>query len=335
MTLARIDVHMHLAGTGCCNSGAWIAPKLRQRYTIKLLQWLHHISNYDMEHNFDCDWAAYLSKQVAECASIDYGVAFGFDGAYDFESGALNQKYSQMLIPVDWVFDVCRKHANLLPGPSLNPYRKDALEALDYCLEQKPVLIKWLPSAQAIDPGHPRLRPFYQRLVESNVPLLVHIGGERTFYSYFPNFNLARLMHFPLELGVKVICAHSGTKVLFSGEEDQLADVKQLLQRYPHFWLDNSGICNPSRFAHLPHLVRDPLLVERTLYGSDFPVPSNAVYYLFELGWKKVRDLNRINNTLERDWQIKAAFGYPQNTATRAHQVLANLDFWIKADKVV
>lgn len=327
--LPTIDVHMHLAGTGCCNSGCWISPSFRQRYTFRLLKMIHQISNHQLETTIDQDWVENISKLVKE-SSIDYGVVLGFDGVYEKKEGNLDTNQSQMIIPAEWVFKVCRQYKNLLPAPSINPYRKDALEILEFCIKNGAVCIKWLPAAQAINPGDDFIDDFYRMCAANNMPVLIHMGGEKTFKTVTPEFNNVERLIRPLELGVKVICAHTATRIIGTSEADQIPALKQLLKTYPHLWVDNSGLCNPSRFSHVPTLARDQDITERTLYGSDFPVPSNAVYYTPQLGIKRTWDLEKIKNPITRDIEIKREFGYPEETLTNHHKVLANLSTWIK-----
>ena len=75
-------------------------------------------------------------------------------------------------------------------------------------------------------------------------------------------------------------------------------------------------------------MARDEEITRRTLYGSDFPVPSNAAYYIKQLGPREVLRLERIGNLVQRDLETKRALGYPDDTLTRAAGVLANLDRW-------
>lgn len=327
--LPRIDIHIHLAGTGCNCSGCWIGPKFRRRYTFRLLQLMQGISKKQLVTSIDEDWAQMIANLVKGSA-VDYGVVLGFDGTVAPETGLIDRSRSQMIIPPEWVFSVCKTHNNLLPGPSINPHASNSLDLLEFCIESKAVLIKWLPSAQMIDPAHVGLVKFYQRLAESNIPLLIHCGGEKTFASLNPALNDVERLELPLSQGVRIICAHSATRVLGSRERDQIPELKQLLRRYPNLWVDNSGICNPSRFSHLPRLARDSEITDRTLYGSDWPVPPSAYYYLLELGLKKVRDLESERNWISRDIAIKESFGYDRQTLTRANHILANLDHWIR-----
>ena len=320
------DVHMHLVGSGCHSSGCWLHPKLRNRYTIKALQWMQGISNKQLDHDLDDFWALRLSKLVLE-SPLSYGVILGFDGCY--QHGQLDKKKSQLIVPDDWVFKVCKNFPNLLPGPSINPHSHNALERLDMCIEKGAVLIKWLPSVQLIHPEDPKHLAFYKKLAQAKLPLLVHCGGERTFKSLDPKLNHLSLLSKALEQGVTVICAHSATPVIGSGEEDQIPLLVTLLKRYANLWVDNSGLCNPGRFLNLPKLTQFPIILERTLYGSDWPVPSNSFYYLRSLGFKKVWEMELEKNLIARDLRLKLTFGYPQEIVSRAQNILAHLDRWI------
>lgn len=327
----RIDVHTHLAGSGCCNSGCWISPKFKRRYTFRLLKLLYGITDKQMHTTVDIDWAKMLSDVVAG-SPIDYGVAFGFDGAYHEHDGHHIEAKSQMIIPAEWVFQVCREHRNLLPGPSINPHRADAMKRLEYCIDNGAVLIKWLPAAQGINATSASLKDFYRLLAEANIPVLMHMGGERTFATIRPEANDVTTMRPALDAGCKVICAHTATRIVGTSEPDQLPQLRAMLREYPNLWVDNSGMCNPGRFAHVPVLAKDELIAGRTLYGSDWPVPSNAFYYAMQLGVRATWQIEREKNLIARDIKTKSALGYPEATLTRASQVLANLSRWTRID---
>ena len=324
----KIDIHIHLTGSGCCDSGCWLAPKFQKRLTFRAIRILQGMTQDVMEKDLDEIWAQKISDLIRE-SQLDYGVVLGFDQVFNHENGQPCPSHTQMYVPPEWVFKVCNKYDNLLPGPSLNPFAHDAMDKLEYCIEQGAVLIKWLPATQDIDPASPKLASFYRRLAEVQIPLLIHMGGERTFAELSPDFARLDRVEVPLAAGVPVICAHSVTRVLGTREEDQTPRLHELLQKYPHLYVDNSGICNPSRFAHLPRLAKDPLIMSRTLYGSDWPVPSNAIYFMNRLPLKRIVELEKIHNLMDRDIQTKKSFGISDETMTRANSVLANLDRWI------
>lgn len=323
----RIDVHAHLAGVGTEDSGCWISPEFRRRPTFRLLRRWYGITAEQMRTTVDADWAALLARTV-RASPLSHAVALGFDGVYD-PAGGLDRARSQMIVPPAWVFAVCRRHPELLPGPSVNPGRRDALDRLEECIEGGAVLLKWLPIAQVIDPAAPRHRAFLRRMADARLPLLIHSGGgERVFRTVAPELNGVERLGVPLEMGVPVICAHSGTRVLFSRDPDQTAELRALLERHPNLWLDNSGMANPSRFAHLPRLAADPLFRDRTLYGSDFPVPAIAALCAPWLGVRRAWTLGREPNLLARDVAIKRAVGYPDATLERAAALLPGLARW-------
>lgn len=325
----KIDMHAHLAGVGTEESGCWTSDALAKRMTFRMLRWMHGVTAQQLATSFDADWAARLAQRVRE-SEVDHAVALGFDGVYD-SAGRLDEKLSQMIVCPSWVFEACRRHPELLPGPSVNPHRRDAMERLEECIEGGAVLIKWLPATQRIDPSDPSLGPFYRRLAETGTPILVHSGGsENTFAQVDARLKDLRLMERPLRDGVPVIVAHTAAPVTYARDEDQVPLLKRWLDEFPRLWVDNSGISNLSRFPHLPRFARDAQLVARTLHGSDYPVPTNSFYYVRELGRQRVMSLEREKNSVQRDIAIKRALGYPDDVLTRACEVLPNLHRWVR-----
>lgn len=323
----KIDVHVHLAGVGTNDSGCWVAPLFMRRVTFRLLKLRHGMNARQMRESADADWAADVADRVRR-SELTHAVVLGFDGVYD-RAGALDRARSQMIIPPRWVFEVCRRHPELLPGPSINPHRADAMERLEECIEGGAVLIKWLPATQGIDPASPALRPFYRRLAEAGIPILVHSGGtEGTFAQVNPALKDLRRIIPPLREGVKMIVAHCGAPVAYARDADQVPLLRTMLGEFPHLWVDNSGMANPSRWMHLPRFAHDPDVSPRVLHGSDFPVPSNAFWYARRLGARRALALDRIRNRMQRDIEMKRALGFPDDALTRPAQVLANLDRW-------
>lgn len=279
----------------------------------------------DLNTNFDTNWPKKISDMIAS-SRADYGVILGFDGVAD-SNGHIDQNRSALIIPCDWVFQSSQKNPHLLPGPSINPHRRDALDLLDQCIEKKAVLIKWLPSVQNIDASKKDLTKFYQKLADSQIPLLIHVGTEGTFKSLTPQLNDAQYLCYPLEQGVKVIAAHSGCEPIWSKKTNYIF-LDNLLHRFSNLWLDNSGLCNFTRFHHVPRLAKSPWS-ERIIYGSDWPVPVHAWFFLKDMGLNKVLEIEKEKNWINKDMAIKDFYGFPKETYTRAHQVLANLSYWL------
>jgi hypothetical protein len=51
---------------------------------------------------------------------------------------------------------------------------------LDEVADHGSVLMKWNPSVQTIRLDDARCRRFYQRLLDHGIPLLIHVGDERS-----------------------------------------------------------------------------------------------------------------------------------------------------------
>ena len=318
----KIDVHTHLAGVGSGGSGCWVSPKFRRSLIFRALGRIHGVR--PDSPTGDGDWAARLAAHVRG-SEMDRAVALGFDAVCD-ASGEPDLARSQMVIPAGWVFRVCREHPELLPGPSINPARRDALDRLEECIEHGAVLLKWLPATQGIDPADPAHRAFYRRMADARLPLLVHSGGsENTFAEVDPGLKDLAKIRLPLQEGVPVIVAHLAAPVPFRRDPDQTPLLRALMAEFPHLWTDNSGMNNPARSATLGRLASDPELAERTLHGSDFPVPSSPVWHLRRLGARRVAELRRIRNPLQREVDIKRALGTPDEVLTRAAAVLPNI----------
>lgn len=319
MTL-RIDVHAHLAGIGAGGSGCRVSPRFRRSLVFRALSRMHGITGKGLR-TADADWAARLAAHVRG-GGVDRAVALGFDAVYD-ASGRPDEQRSQMVVPHDWVFRVCRLHPELLPGPSVNPHRRDALEALEACIEGGAALLKWLPATQGMDPASPAHRPFYRRMADARLPLLVHAGGsENTFAEVDPSLKSVARLRLPLEMGVPVIVAHLGARVALRRDPDETPLLRTLLRAFPHLWLDNSGMCNPARSGALARAAGDAELAERTLHGSDFPVPCNAVWFARRVPARRVVSLERIRNPLARDLAVKRALGWDEAPLLRGASVL-------------
>lgn len=324
----RIDVHVHLAGIGTQGSGCWASPAFRRRPTFLGLRALYRIGNRQLRTTVDQDWPALISALTGE-SELDASVVLGFDGVYDAQ-GELDRRRSQLVVPPEWVFEVCERYDNLLPGPSINPLRRDALDHLEMCIERGAVLIKWLPIVQGFSPADRRVRPFVRRAAEAGIPLLVHAGGgEVTFATVDPTVGHVKELIPLLEEGATVICAHAAAPVVYRRETSEIPLLRRLIRRFSSLWIDDSGLANPSRFPYLTRLAHDPELAGRTLHGSDFPVISSALYYPRRVGIRAALRIEREHNPLQKEILVKRAVGIGDDSLTRPARVLANLDRWL------
>jgi|DewCreStandDraft_2_1066082.scaffolds.fasta_scaffold00588_31 predicted TIM-barrel fold metal-dependent hydrolase len=318
--MPRVDVHAHLAGVGTGGSGCWVAPRFRRRWSFLLLRRL--VGLRGDEPDADARYAARLAALV-RAAGLDAAVALGFDAVVR-PDGTEDPARTALVVPPAWVFAMAARHPELVPGPSIHPYRRDALARLDEAIDRGAVLIKWLPATQGMDPADARLAPFYRRLADAGVALLVHVGGkEHVLPELEPQLHDPERLRRPLEHGVIVVAAHSGAPA-WPVDPDRTDALRRLLRAYPNLWLDNSGLATPSRARHLLRFARDDEIAARTLYGSDYPVPSWPLLAWRRLG-RRALTLQRDPNPVRRDLALKRALGYPPATETRAAVVLPAL----------
>ena len=152
--------------------------------------------------------------------------------------------------------------------------------------------------------------------------MLAHTGGEHTLPVVRPEFADPRGLTLPLECGVTVIAAHSGTKSgLFDPE--YFHAFAELTRRFPNLYGDTSAFNVPIRGRHVAACLKDPL-ASRMVHGSDFPVPVNG-HFAWSRGFISWRDFRRCQNNpniLERDYQLKRAMGFSPESFTRIGRLL-------------
>ncbi len=302
-----IDVHVHLAALPTADNGCYVSPRLLRKWLARLLlRRLEIDPNYPEEGN-----RRYLEKLVGYLRSsrwVRQAVLLALDGAYGAD-GRLDQERTHFLISNQCLLEVCHRHPEFLPGVSINPLRRDALEELDRCADAGAVLVKFLPNTQSFDPGDPRCRAFYRRMAELGLPLLSHSGHEFSLVGTDQSLGDPGRMRLALEEGVTVISAHGGSTGLFIWEKYR-ATVLGLLRRYPNYYLDSSALSLPNRARMALMIRRSPELQARLLYGSDYPVPVCASPFAFHIRPRESRRLYLETNPLDKNVEIQRALSY-------------------------
>lgn len=297
----RADIHIHLIGGE--EDGCYISKSLTERLWSRFLApWISPAGR--TARGYVDRLAAYIRE-----SPIETGVILACDAAYD--SRGERDPDTEFYVPNDYVFRVARQHRQLLPGVSIHPSRRDALEELERCLGLGAVLVKWIPNSQNVDPSDRQYAPFYRRLADSGMPLLSHIGHEFTFRSRNQNLGDPKRLRLPLEEGVTVIAAHCG--ISYGGLSIRyLKDWLEMIRRYPNLYGDLAAYSFGFAAMRLKRLLRDGVAVTRLVNGSDFPVPP----------LRGLQDLLRRNNPIARDYEIKTKLGVPESVFHRGYQLL-------------
>jgi hypothetical protein len=311
----RIDAHVHMVGNGVAGSGGWLRLKGWHRWLAGFMLRQLGVPATALEGDLESIYAEHLRTLVRD-SSMDAVVLLAHERVHD-PDGTPREDLGSMFVPNDVVLGLAKGFPEFLPGVSIHPARRDALDELERSLEGGAVLMKCLPNCQNIDFSDMRYRPFWERMAESGLPLLAHTGGEHTV----PVINAAladpRLLRLPLECGVTVIAAHCATK---SGafDRDHFDAWVAMLGEFPKLYGDISAMTSLNRCGHLRDCLRADI-ASRILHGSDFPVPVLG-HRLWLQGWIDRATLRRcqiVSNPLERDWQFKLALGFSEEIATR------------------
>lgn len=314
-----VDAHVHVVGNGSGGTGCWLRIRAWQRPLAAIM--LRHIGLPASALKGDLD-RLYLERllELVRGSSLGAIVILAQDQVYDEQGRVLDT--GAFYVPNDYVLRLARQHPEFLPAVSIHPARPDALEELDRCLADGAVMMKCLPNCHNIDCNDRRYTRFWERMAAARLPLLAHTGSEHTLPVVRPDLADPRVLTLPLECGVTVIAAHCGTKTA-PFDSEYFPVFAQMTKRFPNLYGDTSAFNVPGRGRHVPECLRPPLL-ERMIHGSDYPVPVHGHFAWMNgtVDWKTFRRWEREPNILERDYQLKRAMGFPEETFTRIERLI-------------
>jgi predicted TIM-barrel fold metal-dependent hydrolase len=316
----RIDFHLHVGGLGIGDTGCFIAERRLRSPTFRYLKWMFGMSWDEVFAKLDERCREILIEAIQSSRHIDAGLVYAHDRIYD-RDGRWCEELTEVYTPNDYVLRLARQYPFVLPAVSIHPYRRDAIEELDRCIEADARAVKWLPNSQGMDPADERLAPFYDVLAARRIPLICHTGGEHTVRVRWSELGDPMRLRLALERGVTVVAAHCGSK---SGllDHDWFGDFVALTRRHPNLYGDTGGMCIPFRCRFLVKILREEGLMDRIVHGSDFPIPPLAWSLARHIGWRTSRRIDAEPNWIERDYLIKEALGFPPEVFTRGASLL-------------
>jgi hypothetical protein len=319
----HIDAHVHLVGNGRRGSGCWLR--------IGATWWQKPLTAYMLSHigmsgialhdpEFDERYVEHLLRLI-RTSSLGALCLLAQDEVYAPDGRKLPE-IGTFYVPNDYVFDLASRHAEFLPVASIHPARPDALEELERCLAAGAVMLKLLPNCHGVNCNDRRYRKFWERMAQARLPLLAHTGGEHTVEVVDAALADPRTLTQPLECGVNVIAAHAATRSGL-GDPEYFHIWAAMLKDWPNLYGDTSAWNVPLRGRFAGQSVRG-LIAERLVHGSDFPVPVNGVWarlrgFISDTDWKRCA---KIENVIERDYQLKIAMGFDDAHFTRVRDLL-------------
>ena len=269
-----IDVHVHLAALPEDGNGCYISDKMLKRPLSRFVAWKF---GFDLRKPAEANafYVERLLRELERASLVEKAVLLALDGVYD-TGGNLDMARTDFLISNQYVLEIAGKRPDrFLPGASVNPQRRDALDELERAAAGGAALVKILPNAQCFDPADARYLPFYRALARLKLPLLSHVGYEFSLAGRDQSAGDPARLRNALEEGVTVIGAHGCSQGLF-GYEPHLKTVRDFVSRYAKFYLDASALTLPNRADMLFILKRHPEIQERLLFGTDYPLPVFA-----------------------------------------------------------
>lgn len=259
--------------------------------------------------DLEAAYHARLSHLVRRSIFVRRAVVFGLDGRYD-SGGRPVEVRSLLTIPNERVLANIAGLEGLCFGASINPARADAADELERCAAAGAVIVKVLPNTQGFDPARRRYRPFYRRMAELGLPLLVHSGMEFVLGAADQSLGDPARLETALAEGVAVIAAHGGGTGLGPFEHN-LPVLRRLARRYDNFFIDTAALTLPTRMAMVFLLRRHPLLRGRVVFGTDLPLPQLAAPFVFSLAPRRLLEIRRIENPFDRALALMVGLGLP------------------------
>jgi predicted TIM-barrel fold metal-dependent hydrolase len=310
-----IDCHVHLFGAGDApglaeNERCFLSTTQRKHWTYSYLLRLLKIRPDGQLDN------PYVERLVAQlrASSLARVLLLAQDARYDAEGRLDLQRTTSIYVPNRYLFRVVKQNPDsFLPCPSINPKRRDALDELGYCYEEGARVLKIHPPTQDVDPGEPRFRPFFRRCAELGVTVMVHTGTEHSAEIVGDEYSDPSRLTLALDEGCRAVACHAG-KLAFFDKADFYPRLVSMMQRYSNLYCDTAVLGSMFRWRCLPQMLESELVMSRTIHGSDYPFPSNALVFWRRLGWSELFRLITEKNLLERDLRLKRALGLPLST---------------------
>jgi uncharacterized protein len=283
-----LDTHCHVFGDGASGSGLWVNPRMEQLWqTSAYLQREFYVNASCVDESNGRADSSFVERLLFQCRAMAPGfhvLLFAFDWARD-DAGAPMQERSTFHVPDDYVAGLAARHpAHFAWTASIHPYDPRALDRLDAAAARGARAVKWLPSAQNIDPGDARCDRFFAKLVALRMPLIAHAGDERAVHGFGEHLGNPLRLRRPLDAGVRVVIAHCAS--LGSGEDIDNGGTRTLtnfelftrLMDEPRYRAnlagDVSAITQFNRMEVVATLLTRSDWHGRLLNGSDYPLPG-------------------------------------------------------------
>lgn len=315
----RIDCHVHLVAFDRKSHGSFYRGADRKNFLYTAGRIFFGIHGKMTFAEIDVAYADLLAKMVRESRYCDRVVLLANDAIYDDE-GRFDSR-TESVVSNDWTAQVVKQHPDIfLFGASINPNRKDALDEIEKCSQEGAVCVKWIPPSQNIDPSNNRYVPFYEKMLSHDLVLLSHTGYEHSLYATNQSLGDPERLRLPLEVGLTVVAAHSGTSGWYHPVE-YFPGFIRLLEKFDNLYGDSAAFIAPERFTYRKWILSSDIAKERVIQGTDFPSPPLPILWAGTLGIKKALKLQFMRNIFDQDYLAKKEAGFPEEHFRRGHDI--------------
>lgn len=343
-----MDYHIHIAGLGKGDTGAYVNPSMQTLlHPIDYFQFSIYKSSSGITDpdNADAQFVARLVRLIEGIPDPGKFRILAFDKYYN-EQGKPIESKTEFYTPNRYVMDLAMQYPDIfLPTISVHPYRKDAVERLDYWAKRGARLIKWLPNSMGIDPSNPVLDSYYDAVKRNKMVIHSHVGEEQAVEAEEDQkYGNPLLFRGALDRGVRVIMAHAaslGTNVdLDDPDKKEVSNFDLFLRlmdekKYEGLLFGEiSGITQVNRYSGaLATMIERKDLHSRLVNGSDYPIPAiNAVIWTSRLaseGFITAQERQLLNeiydiNPLLFDFVLKRTLRHPDTGNQFPSEVFLN-----------
>ena len=135
----RLDIHVHLFGVGEGGTGCRMSKAITEGFQFRFL--VSALALRQKEKTLDEQYEIVLAEQVTG-SGLTAAAILGQDAVYDHR-GQPDWTRTSFYVPNKYVFEVVARHTEIMiPCPSINPDRADALDELARCHEKGARLFK-------------------------------------------------------------------------------------------------------------------------------------------------------------------------------------------------
>ncbi len=297
----RLDAHTHVFCWGENPQDGFLSKRTRRSWLTRLVMFLTRLQHEPGET---------ISEKIrnrllrhVQSSKLDYIIVLSQDAIYRAD-GTRDDAATHFYVSNDYVLRLAEECPQILPGCSINPIRRDALQELQRCREAGCRLIKIHTAIQGVDPSRPEFDAFYRLAKELDVVLMFHTGYEHSCTVVSQKLTDPHRLSRPLDHGGAIIAAHCGTCAFFDAEQYSPHFI-EMMRRYDNLYGDTAIMSSLIRWTSLRRLSRESKAIRaRILHGSDYPFPPARLPYLFRTGLFPPER----KNPLDMDLRIKESF---------------------------